>query len=154
MRQDKVKQSPKFGKVVLQRSTGENEAEASVVVLSQDGRQLAMRILHAMTLINDHIEPFNLGQETAVLDNVLIGGEHDIEFSVFDLLLNILALSRCSFVFNLNHRRCPFFKFKAPIGHCGQGDDDKERSVLPLLLHQMSDQRNRLNRLSQTHFIS
>jgi len=50
-RKDEVEQSPEFGKVVLERGTGENETVGRVVVLRERLRELALSVLQAMTFV-------------------------------------------------------------------------------------------------------
>lgn len=49
--QDKVEKGPKFGKIVLQGSTSENEAITRMIVGGESLSQLGLGILHAMTLV-------------------------------------------------------------------------------------------------------
>ncbi len=59
-RQKKVKQRPEFRKFVLQRRSGEQQPVVGRVVRVQDLRQLAVVVLHAVALVDDHVLPTDL----------------------------------------------------------------------------------------------
>ena len=59
-RQQKVEKSPKFRKFVLQRRSGEQQPVVGGVVRVQDLRQLAVVVLHAVALVDDHVLPTDL----------------------------------------------------------------------------------------------
>lgn len=58
--QQEVKQRPQLGQLVLQRRAGQQEAPRGHVVGVQHLRQLAVVVLHAVTLVHDHVLPADL----------------------------------------------------------------------------------------------
>jgi hypothetical protein len=48
------------------------------------------------------------------------------------------------------NRRCPSLKFHCPVCKGRQGDDDKERTGLTLHFDEIANERDRLDRLSET----
>ena len=54
------------------------------VVLVEDLCQLAVMVLHAMPLVNDHILPLEFGQWSFVLHDILVGCEEDIEAATLE----------------------------------------------------------------------
>ena len=55
--QQEVEQGPQLGQLVLQRSAGQQEAVRRVVGRVEHKRQLAVVVLHAVALVDDHILP-------------------------------------------------------------------------------------------------
>lgn len=69
-----------------------------------------------MAFIDDHVHPFNLGKNRAVLDDVLVRSQKHLEIRVSDLcLLDYLSHLRYSLVDHLDYIRSPFLKFKRPV---------------------------------------
>ncbi len=58
--EEEIQQSPHFREVVLEGGTREQETLGCDVILVEDLRQLAMMVLHSVTLINYHVLPANL----------------------------------------------------------------------------------------------
>lgn len=54
----------------LEWSTGQDEAIARMVILSQHKRQLGLGVLHSVTFVNDHMHPFDFAQDRAILDDI------------------------------------------------------------------------------------
>jgi hypothetical protein len=97
--EDKVEEGPELGKVILERCTGEDEAETGMIVLSKCLRQLALGILHTVTFIymqqiqsaqsnteqrihtNNHVYPFDLAENWTILDNIFVGRQQDLELT-------------------------------------------------------------------------
>ena len=48
-----------------------------------------MVVLHAVTLVNNHVLPPDLGQECLVLDDVLVSGDQSVELARPDDGLNV-----------------------------------------------------------------
>ena len=48
-----------------------------------------MVVLHAVTLVNDHVLPPDLGQEGLVLDDVLVSRDQSVELARPDGVLNV-----------------------------------------------------------------
>ena len=48
-----------------------------------------MVVLHAVTLVNNHVLPPDLGQEGLVLDDVLVSGDQSVELARPDDGLNV-----------------------------------------------------------------
>ncbi len=59
-REEEIKQSPHFREVVLEGGTREQETLGGDVILVEDLRELAMVVLHSVTLVNYHVLPTNL----------------------------------------------------------------------------------------------
>ncbi len=66
--QEEVEQGPQLGQLVLQWSTGEEEAARSHIVRVQHLGQLTVVVLHAVTLVHNHVLPTNLYVEEDLLD--------------------------------------------------------------------------------------
>lgn len=54
-RQEEVEQGPQFGQLVLKRRTRQEETVRRQVVRVEHLRQLAVVVLHAVTLVDDHV---------------------------------------------------------------------------------------------------
>ncbi|KAH3666185.1 hypothetical protein OGAPHI_004374 [Ogataea philodendri] len=84
---NKVQQRPKLRQVVLQWSTCQNQSVSGVVVLLQSERQFRGGILHTVTLIDDHVRPFELAQQRPVSNDVFVSCEQHREVSASHLIL-------------------------------------------------------------------
>lgn len=62
-RQEEVEQCPQLGQLVLQWSTGEEEAAGSHIVGVEHLGQFTVMVLHAVTFVHDHVLPTNLYME-------------------------------------------------------------------------------------------
>ena len=58
--QQKVEQGPQFRQLVLQRGASEEQSVRGDVVLIEDLSELAVMVLHSMTLVYNHVLPANL----------------------------------------------------------------------------------------------
>ena len=58
-RQQEVEQSPQLGQFILKRCAGEQKAVRRDVVGVEDLGQLAVMVLHSVTLVDDHVLPVN-----------------------------------------------------------------------------------------------
>ena len=112
--------------------------------------QFTVMILHAVTLVDDHVLPLDLGQGGLVLDDVLVRGEQHVELACLQGGLHLLAVLWRTLVLDLDHTRCPPLELQHPIGERGKWHNDQERTVNALLLHQVGDQRNGLNCFAET----
>ena len=110
-------------------------------------------ILHAMSFIDDHVLPGQFGQDGLVLDDVLVGGQQDVELDGPHLILHVAAHNGRSFVADDVDGRRPFLELERPIGQRRQGHDDEERSVILLGLDEVRYEGYRLDRFAQTHFV-
>ena len=63
----------------LQRCPCEEEAVRGNVVLIEDLCELAVVVLHAVALVDDHVLPLELGERSLVLHDVLVGCEEHVE---------------------------------------------------------------------------
>lgn len=51
-----------------------------------------------MAFVDDHVQPFDLGQKRSILDDVFVRCQQDLKTSLSNLPLCVLALKWCSFV--------------------------------------------------------
>jgi len=68
-----------------------------------------------MTLIDDHVDPFDLGEERSILDDILVSGEQNVEIGIPHLLLFNLASIWSSSIADEVDTRCPFLEFMLPV---------------------------------------
>ena len=134
----------------LERRSSENEAVARRVVRREGDGELALRVLHAVTLVDDHMDPLDLGEEGTILDDVLVRREEDLEAALTNLPLRLLALRRRALVRDHLDRRRPLFELHDPVGHRRERDDDEEGAVLLLRLDKERDERDCLDRLAES----
>ena len=96
---------------------------------------------------NDHVCPTILAKHRPILDDVLVGGEEDLELST-QLILQLPTSVRGSFVRdNLEHRH-PFGKLKGPVHERRQGHNDEVRPTFTLALVEEGDERDGLDSLT------
>lgn len=79
--QQKVQQRPQLRQVVLERCSRQQQPVAACVLLAQDERELAVRVLHAVALVDDDVLPLELAQLVLVAHDVGVGGQHDVELA-------------------------------------------------------------------------
>jgi len=71
-RQKEVEQGPEFREFILERCAGQEQAMWSDVEHVEGVGEFAVVVLHAMTLVDDHILPADLAQTRLVPDHVLV----------------------------------------------------------------------------------
>lgn len=103
-----------------------------------------------MSLIDDHVQPLDLGQKWSILDDVLVSRQENLEVPLSDLLLCRFTLSRSSFVRDDSDGRSPSFEFGNPVRHRRERDDDEVGTGLLLVFDEVRDERESLNRLPET----
>src|SRR5258706_8895537 len=141
-----------------------------MVVLRERLGEFALRVLHTVAFIytnttslmnafdlpqskkptNDHVYPTILAKHRPILDDVLIGGEEDLEIST-QLILQLPTSVRGSFVRDDLQHRHPFGELKGPVHECRQGYNDEVRPAFTLALVEEGDERDGLDSL--THYI-
>ena len=110
-------------------------------------------VLHTMTFVDDHINPFGLAEDCAVFNDEFVGCKEDLPVLLTDGDGEVSADLRSAFVTDYFDGRCPSSEFESPIGHGTERDDDKERTRSLFLFHQECNERDCLNRFSETHFV-
>src|ERR1700722_5773537 len=85
--QDEIEQCPELWKVILEGGSSKNQAITGGVVLGKGGAELRLGILHAMTLVHNHVYPFDLAEHRAILDDIFIGRQQNLELAVPNSLL-------------------------------------------------------------------
>ena len=153
VRQEEVEERPQLGQLVLQRRAGEQQAVRRYVERVQRHGQLAVVVLHAVALVDDHVAPAYLGQARLVAYDVLVGGREHVELAVLEQSGQVAALRRITLVHDVDDGRRPARKLVHPVGESGERHDDEERSVDLLLLHQIGDERNGLDGLAEAHLV-
>lgn len=163
----KVEEGPQLGEVVLrmaasvcaentnapthlERCSGENKTVARGVVRRESNRQFTLRVLHAMSLVDDHVHPLDFGEERSVLDDVFVRREEDLEVALSNLPLRLLPLRWRTFVRDHLDRGRPLFKLHDPVGHRREGDDDEEGAVLLLRFDEERDEGDGLDRFPES----
>jgi hypothetical protein len=69
-----------------------------------------------MTLIDDHVNPLDLGEEWTILDDVLVRGEKNLEIGLsHPLLFNLAGVWSSSIADEVNGRS-PFLELVLPVG--------------------------------------
>ena len=76
----------------LQRCPCEKQSVRGDVVLIQDLCQFAVVVLHAVTFVNDHVLPLQLGQRSLVLHHILVGGEEHVESTTLECVGQVASL--------------------------------------------------------------
>lgn len=107
----------------LQRGTCQNQAISARIVLRQSLRELAVGVLHTVTFVDDHVDPFVLCEERSVLNDVLVGREEDLERVPLDLVLQTLPDWGRPLVDHHFDARGPLGKLQRPVAERRQRDD-------------------------------
>lgn len=101
-------------------------------------------------LTDDHVHPFHPAQNLAILDNVLVCRQKDLEVAGTDLGLQRSSLGRVTLVSDHLDSRSPLRELAGPVRHCGQRHNDQVGSALAFGLDQEGDERNSLDGFSET----
>lgn len=96
------------------------------------------------------MRPFELAQHRPVLDDVLVRRQAHIEVIGAQMVCEALALGRRAFVGDEADRWRPAGKLDLPVGHGRERDNDDEWARQPLDLHEVADERDRLDRLAKS----
>ena len=103
-----------------------------------------------MSFVDDHVDPFVLAEEWAVLDDILVRREAHLERIVPHLVLDALPGQRWTLVVDNLDCRCPLGKLQLPIRHGRQRNDDKEWTRLLFDVDEVGEERDCLDSLAQT----
>ena len=134
----------------LQRGTRKNQPVPRRVVLVERLAQFRLYILHPVTLVDDHVDPLDLGKHWALLDDVFVRREADGKVVGADAGVRFFALRRRSLEDHDADVGRPALKLHVPVGQGRQGHNDEERPALLFLLDQVRDERDGLDRLAET----
>ena len=81
-----------------------------------------------MTLVDDHVHPFDLAQHMPILDDEFIRRQKDMELLITQILRLGFAYGRWTLVENACDGRRPFLKLIVPVG---QGAVSSRQSSTP-----------------------
>ena len=124
----------------LEWSTSQNQPVPGRVVLVQCLRQLRLDILHSVSFIDNHVDPFDLGQERSFLDDVFVGRHADLEIARSDTPILLTSSQWGSLEHDSPDSRCPSLEFHCPIGQSRERDNDEKWSWLTLSLDQIGNE--------------
>ena len=93
------------------------------------------------------MRPTILAKHRPILDDVLVGGEEDLELST-QLILQLPTSVRGSLVRDNLELRHPLGKLKGPVHECRQGYNDEVRPAFTLALVEEGDERDGLDSLT------
>ena len=162
-RHEKVHERPQFHETVLQRSSGEQKSSLCVE-MQQNLPSLRLEVLNVVSFVEHHIDPLLATKHRHIPHCQLIRGDAHLErcclrpsFPLL-LVLNIakcanLPLLRRSKVRENLHCGAETLKFALPVQHRARGNDDQMRAPDALVCSQISQQRDGLQSLPETHFI-
>lgn len=109
MREDKVQESPEFWKVILQWCAREDESMSRGIELGERLRKFGVSILHSVPFIDDHMGPPPFAENRAILDDIFVGSEQNVE-RIAQLELKVSPHLRRAFVRDYSEGGCPFRK--------------------------------------------
>ena len=124
-----------------------------MVVLCDGTAQFGVGVLHAVTFVDDHVQPLDFTQDRSVLDDKLVRGEENLELPAADLLRVVLTLVRRSLVHDARDRWRPLFELVVPVRQGTERHDDQEGARLLLLLNEVRDERDSLDSFAETHLV-
>ncbi len=101
-------------------------------------------------LTDYHMNPLHSTQDRAVLNDILIGSEKNLELSHADLILQTTSLCGITLVGDHVDAGRPLCELVRPIRHGRQGHNDEVWTTLPLDLYEERDQRDGLDGLAET----
>ena len=130
-----------------------------MVVLRERLGEFALRVLHTVAFVytnitslmnefdlpqskkltNNHVCPTILAEHRPILDDVLVGGEEDLEITTQLILQLPTSVWRPFVRDNLQHRH-PFGELKGPVHECRQGHNDEVRPAFTLALVEEGDE--------------
>lgn len=152
--QQEVEQRPQFGQLVLQRRAGKQEPVRRDVRAVEHLSEFAVVVLHAVALVDHHVLPADLPERRLVLYDEVVRRKQHVEAARLERRrLQRAARVRAASVHHLNDGGRPPVELEHPVREGRQRHDDQERTVHALLLHQVGDQSDSLNRLAETHLV-
>eukprot|EP00982_Pelagococcus_subviridis_P008782 30871-Pelagococcus_subviridis.AAC.16 len=107
-----------------------------------------------MRLVDDAVSPVKLLQRVFLFDDHLVRRHQHVETArVHVLVLLRLPLFRVAVELKRADHRAPPLELVHPVPQRGLRDDDHVRSRDPSVLAQVSQQRDRLQRLPEAHLV-
>jgi len=126
----------------------------TLVLLTQNASKFTLSIFHLVSLINDNVFPIIFIKSESIFKNEVISGQANIPFCRFHDSMNLISCSRVSSINYFTNWWSPFLKLIYPVGHCRERHNDQKWSIILFKLNEIRKQRDCLNCLSKTHFIS
>ena len=83
--------------------------------MSESLSELALRILHPVTFIDNDVLPFEFTKRRFIIEDVFISGQDDIELVILQLLSNQGPLIALASVSDDLNRWAPFLEFIHPV---------------------------------------
>ena len=113
-------------------------------------RELALRVLHAVTFVDDHMDPIQPTENRSIFDDVLVSGKQDLELADPGIVLQRFPLSRVTLVRYRLDTRSPLRKLSGPIRHRGKRYNDEIWPMLAFRFDEEGDERDSLNCFAKT----
>lgn len=121
------------------------------IVFVQRLTEFRLDVLHSVTFVDDHVHPSMSSEVNSLSDDILVSDQTDLPVSllgILDPLVQLETFLLVSFHDDRADRWGPSLELEHPVGQCRKRDNDEERSLFVLLLDQVRDERDRLDRLS------
>lgn len=134
----------------LKGCSRQDQSVSRRVVLTEGDRELALGVLHSMTLVDDHVHPLDLAEERLLPNDVLECRDKDLEVAALDLCSRDSTSFDRSLEDDSRDRRRPLLELERPVGDRRERDDDEVGALLLLGFDEEGDERERLDRLSET----
>ena len=151
--EQKVEQSPELVKVVLKRRPGDQHAVVRRKRSKDDGKTRIF-ILQAVRFVDDDVTPMKLLQRSLLLDDHFVRRHAHVETARHQKLgLLRLALFGVSVKLERANHRTPTLKLVHPVTERGFRHDNHVRSGNTPVFGEVTEKRNRLQRLPETHLV-
>jgi hypothetical protein len=139
--------------VVLQRSSSQEKSVTSIE--TKEGLpSLGAEVFDVMSFVEDKVVPGFAPEDVLIGENELIRSDADMEsvlrIPTFSLLLSFLLSTVVNHEFETGKE---FAELHLPVQHDTRWNDNEVRSPLSFIAGEMSEKRDRLDSLSETHLI-
>jgi hypothetical protein len=137
----------------LQRSAGQEKSVTSVEA-EQGLPTLRAEILDVVSFVEDEVVPRFASEDVLIGEDELVRSDADVEgvLGVPSLSL-LLSLLLSSVVHHELEPRQELAELHLPIEHNTRRNDDEVRTPLSFVTREMGEERNRLNRFTETHLV-
>mmetsp|Transcript_7352 Transcript_7352/g.21307 ORF Transcript_7352/g.21307 Transcript_7352/m.21307 type:complete len:234 (+) Transcript_7352:462-1163(+) len=153
-REHEIQQTPKLLQIVLDRRSRQEQPVSRLIDSPENFRQLRVLVLQPVPLVDDDVLPLELGEELLVAhDHVIVGEKHVEGLCRHSVIPQLLPLLRLAVVEDDVVVWQPPPKLNTPVAQHGFGAQDEVGSIVALLFHEVSKQRDGLDGLTEAHLV-
>lgn len=124
-----------------------------IVLRAEGQRKLGLLVLHSVALVDDDVLPGDVLEVRSVQHNVLVRSNEDVELFEFNFASQLVTFALLALVDEDLNFGSPLVELHRPVSDGCERHNYKERSLVLLDFNKVREERDRLNGLTQAHFI-